>query len=117
MSEKNEPKYETLTLGQALDAVAKGEQVVTHATVPDAWENGEFDHDEFVRLLRERDEYEKNNAARLREHRRYEIARDCMSAFACAPPDDVAILEDMKGAAECAVKWADALLAELEKKQ
>ena len=42
LSEKNEPKYETLTLGQALDAVAKGEEVEYAAKNPsgdDVWEN------------------------------------------------------------------------------
>lgn len=40
MSEKNEPKYETITFGQAVDAVLKGDQTVQYG-LP-AWGAGEW---------------------------------------------------------------------------
>ena len=87
----------------------------TLAELFEAWQNDEIDGNEFARLLRERDEYEKNNAARLREHRRYEIARDCMAAY-CGNTDQSVWRESSEKLASWSVECADALLSELEKK-
>ena len=84
----------------------------TLAELFESWQNDEIDGNEFARLLRERDEYEKNNAARLREHRRYEIARDCTAAIMMARTSMT--IDD---AIKACVNAADLLLAELEKQQ
>ena len=81
----------------------------------EAWQDEDIDGKESLRLLRERDEYEKNNAARLREHRRYEIARDCLAAY-CGNTDQSVWREPSQKLASWSVECADALLAELEKK-
>ena len=60
--------------------------------------------------------YKLNIEARnKREHRRYEIARDCMAAY-CGNTDQSVWRESSEKLASWSVECADALLSELEKK-